>query len=133
MPNHSEKASSAAASPKWRSTRSTKCRSGRGGWLRCSYMGSAEPLLEPSEAVHAPLLAPHPVMHDVESLGVVLLLDRLQARVIGAEVVLSPALVEEVALREVGAGLRGDLPELRGRRVDLACVAARRIHVHRRT
>src|SRR2546423_5245796 len=76
------------------------------------------------EAIRAPVLASHTVVHEEQTFRIVLCLDGPQARVVLAPERLPPLCVEIVALRDVGAGARGDAPQLRRRPIDGACVAA---------
>src|SRR5579863_1454330 len=93
-------AGAAAAVP-----RASRAASSGGDRRRCAFIGILVSL-QAREAVRAPVLAPHAVVHDEEPFRVVLLLDGSEALVVRAEVRLLPALVEEVALRQIRPGAR---------------------------
>src|SRR5215470_8040779 len=64
------------------------------------------------EAVGAPRLGAHAVMHEEEAGRVILLLDAEQPRIVRAPVGVLPLSLEEAAFRDVGSGMGDDPLEL---------------------
>src|ERR1700730_9541516 len=120
MPSPREATSSSAARAKCRSSRTRNSACGSGRWRRCSYMRRHSPLSsrQTREAIRAPVFAPPTVVYEEQTVRIVLRLDGLQARVVLAPESAAPLRIEIVALRDVGAGARGDPAQFRGRPID---------------
>src|SRR5256885_2141175 len=114
MPSPREATSSAAARAKCRSNRTRNAPDGSGARRRCTDIGTtpAAGSRRRGEAIRAPVLASHTVVHEEQTFRIVLCLDGPQARVVLAPERLPPLCVEIVALRDVGAGARGDAAQL---------------------
>src|SRR5260370_25078708 len=70
------------------------------------------------EAVVAPALAAHPVMHEEEAVRIVFVLHGEQPRVVRSPERFTPRLVKEIAFRHIGADARQHLPDLVHRLLD---------------
>jgi len=107
-------------------------------WLDCDQMAETDGrcLLirgTPFKTVVAPLLATDPVVDKEEAVRVVLALDGQQPLVVRTSIGALPIFLEEIALRDIGGGLRRDPAQLAhgvadrrrlGARVDeVGCIA----------
>src|SRR5215510_8149259 len=68
---------------------------------RSARVKRLSPLRQPRESVRAPLFTPNPVMDKEQTIGIVLLLDGAELRIIGSPMCFLPRTIEVVALRNI--------------------------------
>src|SRR5258708_19580633 len=94
-------------------------------WRRTSQ----RPVSSPGEPIGGPILAADAVVREEEAAWVVFRFDRPQARIVRSPKRISPRGVEVIALRHIGASVRGDPPQFGGGLVDPLRILPRRCRI----
>src|SRR5260370_18713840 len=94
-------------------------------WRRTSQRRACSP----GEASGGPILAVDAVVREEEAAWVVFRFDRTQARIVRSPIRILPRGVEVIALRHIGASVRGDPAQFGGGLVDRLRILPRRCRI----